>query len=87
MGGPEGHDRPGSAMIKRSVTIAGHQTSLSLETEFWDELKNIARARNISLKSLLSEIDSERPSGQNLSSAARVYILREFRAVLERTGR
>lgn len=59
---------------KRSVRIAGHQTSLTLEKEFWDELKAIAARRNLSLNQLVTEIDQTR-SG-NLSSALRVYVLR-----------
>lgn len=62
-----------SRIIKRSVTIAGHRTSISLENIFWQELQNIAQARNQSLAALLAEIDAER-SG-NLSSAVRVFVL------------
>ena len=59
---------------KRSVTLAGHRTSLSLETEFWDALKAAARVDGLSLNALIGRIDQER-SG-NLSSAVRVYLLR-----------
>jgi predicted DNA-binding ribbon-helix-helix protein len=62
-----------SRIIKRSVTIAGHRTSISLENIFWQELQNIAQARNQSLAALIAEIDAER-SG-NLSSAVRVFVL------------
>jgi predicted DNA-binding ribbon-helix-helix protein len=65
--------------IKRSVTIAGHRTSLSLEPEFWDALNQLAAARNLSLAGLVAAIDEAR--GQtNLSSALRVEILRAIRA-------
>ena len=59
---------------KRSVTLAGHRTSLSLETEFWDALKAAARAEGLSLNALIGRIDQGR-SG-NLSSAVRIYLLR-----------
>ncbi len=68
-------------MKKRSVTIAGHATSITLEAEFWDVLKNIAQKRGLSLNALITEIDETRaqtnPDG-NLSSAIRVYILQEL---------
>lgn len=58
---------------KRSVMIAGHSTSISLEAEFWDALRDIAQARGLSLNQIVAEIDGSR-SG-NLSSAIRVYVL------------
>jgi predicted DNA-binding ribbon-helix-helix protein len=61
----------GPGVRKRSVTLAGHRTSLSLEPEFWDALKAAARAEGLSLNVL---IDRERST--NLSSAVRVYLLR-----------
>ena len=60
---------------KRSVTIAGHATSVSLEDEFWDALREIAARRGLSLNALIAEIDQER-GGRNLSSALRVHVLR-----------
>lgn len=60
---------------KRSIRIAGHQTSLSLETEFWAELKIIAAQRGVSLNQLVTEIDQKRQG--NLSSALRVFVLYE----------
>ena len=62
---------------KRSVVIAGHATSVTLETEFWDELKAMAETRGISVNQLVAEIDSGR-SG-NLSSAIRVFVLTELK--------
>lgn len=59
---------------KRSVTLAGHRTSLSLEPEFWEALKTAAREDGLSLNALIAHIDQAR-SG-NLSSAVRVYLLR-----------
>jgi predicted DNA-binding ribbon-helix-helix protein len=64
-----------SAIRKRSVTIAGHPTSVSLEAAFWDALKDIAVARGVSINALIEAIDEGR-SG-NLSSAIRVFILSE----------
>lgn len=63
---------------KRSVVIAGHATSLSLEDEFWDELKEMARARRLSLAALLAEIDAARGE-RSLSSAARLFVLAEVK--------
>ena len=63
-------------MQKKSVVIAGrHQTSISLEDEFYAELENIAKEKDISINSLVTEIDSKREH-ENLSSAIRVYILK-----------
>ena len=60
--------------IKRSITIAGHRTSLSLEPEFWDGLNTLADARKVSLARLVASIDEER-GRTNLSSALRVSVL------------
>ena len=62
------------AVEKRSVLIAGHRTSVSLEPEFWEALKAIAAQRGSSLNQLIAEIDAER--GGNLSSAIRVFVLK-----------
>ena len=67
-------------MRKLSVVIAGrHSTSICLEDEFLDELKNIAAARNMSLNQLVTEIDVSRTI-ENLSSAIRVYILNSLKS-------
>lgn len=63
---------------KRSVMIAGHATSVSIENEFWDALRAIAARRGLSLNALIAEIDQAR-SGRNLSSALRVHVLRTLR--------
>ena len=68
----------GEAIRKRSVKLAGHSTSLSLEGVFWDALKEVAAARGLSLNVLIEEIDRER--GANLSSAVRVFLLNHYRA-------
>jgi predicted DNA-binding ribbon-helix-helix protein len=62
---------------KRSVRIAGHRTSVSLEDAFWDELTRIAEARGQSINALIAAIDAGRDG--NLSSAVRVFILNEVR--------
>ncbi|MFN0042966.1 MAG: ribbon-helix-helix domain-containing protein [Alphaproteobacteria bacterium] len=59
--------------LKRSVVIAGHRTSVSLERAFWVVLKDISKARGISVNALIEEIDAGRAG--NLSSAIRVHIL------------
>jgi len=67
-----------STIRKRSVVIAGHPTSISLETAFWEVLKDIAERRGRSVNGLIEEIDHSR-SG-NLSSAVRVFVLNTLRA-------
>jgi predicted DNA-binding ribbon-helix-helix protein len=61
-------------IAKRSVMIAGHRTSVSLEAPFWDALREIAETRQKSVQALIGEIDAERAE-QNLSSAIRVFVL------------
>jgi predicted DNA-binding ribbon-helix-helix protein len=63
--------------LKRSLTIAGHRTSLSLESEFWDVLRKIAATERKSLATLVGEIDASRGE-RNLSSAIRVWILQSL---------
>jgi predicted DNA-binding ribbon-helix-helix protein len=62
--------------LKRSLTISRHRTSLSLEPEFWQALREAARKRQMSLAALVSEIDQHRGE-RNLSSAIRVWILKD----------
>ncbi|OHC73404.1 MAG: aryl-sulfate sulfotransferase [Rhodospirillales bacterium RIFCSPLOWO2_12_FULL_58_28] len=64
-------------LCKRSVLIAGHATSVSLENAFWEELKRIAKARNLSLNRLIAAIDNDRAG--NLSGAIRVFVLETLR--------
>ena len=66
-----------SRLRKRSVLVAGHKTSVSLEDAFWEVLKELADRRGLSINQLVAEVDEGR-SG-NLSSALRVYALREIR--------
>jgi predicted DNA-binding ribbon-helix-helix protein len=67
-----------SKIIKRSMTIAGHSTSISLEDEFWQALNEIALKQGLSLAGLVASIDAERikNNDSNLSSALRVYVLK-----------
>jgi predicted DNA-binding ribbon-helix-helix protein len=65
---------------KRSVTIAGHRTSISLEEPFWRALSEIAEAKGESLSGLIDRIDSARSRDINLSAAIRVYVLDWFRS-------
>ncbi len=63
---------------KRSVTIAGHRTSVSMEPEFWAALREIAAGEGRSLAELLTDIDETR-NNRNLSSAARVFVLNKLK--------
>ncbi|HBR68729.1 MAG TPA: aryl-sulfate sulfotransferase [Rhodospirillaceae bacterium] len=66
-------------MKKRSINVSGHATSITLEDEFWDELKSCAAKDSVSLSALVEKIDMERPEKSNLSSAIRVYLLRRLK--------
>ena len=65
---------PSTGLVKRSLSIAGHRTSISLEDAFWRQLKTVAASRSQSLSAVIAEIDARRGEA-NLSSAIRVYIL------------
>jgi predicted DNA-binding ribbon-helix-helix protein len=65
-------------MCKHSLVIAGHSTSISLESAFWDALRDLARERGLSVAALVAEIDAMRGEA-NLSSALRVHLLQVFR--------
>ena len=67
-----------SPVVKRSIVIAGHKTSVSLEDAFWGSLKDIASARNLTLSELVASIDTDRRQG-NLSSAIRLFVLNHYR--------
>jgi predicted DNA-binding ribbon-helix-helix protein len=67
-----------SSVVKRSIVIDGHKTSVSLEDPFWTDLKNIALAQQVSLSGLVAKIDSTREQS-NLSSAIRLFVLHHFR--------
>jgi len=66
-------------MKKISVSLNGHQTSVSMEDEFVAALREIAKARETSVAALVSEIDDTRKLGDNLSSAIRVWVLKYYR--------
>jgi predicted DNA-binding ribbon-helix-helix protein len=68
-----------SPVVKRSIVIAGHKTSISLEDAFWKALKDIAIARHATLSDLVASIDQERQHG-NLSSAIRLFVLDHYQA-------
>jgi predicted DNA-binding ribbon-helix-helix protein len=76
----------GARVVKRSLVIAGHRTSVSLEDAFWRRLRAIAAERGLSLNRLAATIDASR-GGANLSSAIRVFVLEaEGRAAVARSG-
>jgi predicted DNA-binding ribbon-helix-helix protein len=66
-------------LLKRSVTIAGHRTSVSLEAEFWEALSDIATERKRPLARLIDEVDKREGRDQNLSSALRLFVLAHYR--------
>jgi predicted DNA-binding ribbon-helix-helix protein len=68
-----------SPVVKRSIVVAGHKTSVSLEDAFWRGLKEIAGGRDMTLSDLVATIDSERRHG-NLSSAIRLFVLDFYRS-------
>lgn len=67
--------------LKRSLSIAGHRTSLSLEPEFWQALQDVAARRGVPVSALVAEIDQTRGS-RNLSSAVRVWLLTDAQSLL-----
>lgn len=69
-------DRP----VKRSLTLSGHRTSVSLEAAFWDEFRRLAEARGVSVNALASEIDAGRAPPASLASAIRLFVLTEVKA-------
>jgi len=75
------------AEIKRSVTIAGHRTSVALERDFWEALREISSAQGLSQSALIAMIDAERIDGEtglNLSRAIRVNVLNYYRSAARR---
>jgi predicted DNA-binding ribbon-helix-helix protein len=68
-----------SPVVKRSIVIAGHKTSVSLEDAFWKGLKEIAGGRDMTLSDLVATIDTDRRHG-NLSSAIRLFVLDYYRS-------
>jgi len=68
-----------SSVVKRSIVIDGHKTSVSLEDPFWNDLKKIAQTRSLTLSELVAKINASRDHS-NLSSAIRLYVLNSFRS-------
>lgn len=71
--------KDGARLRKRSVTIAGHRTSVSLEPEFWDALSEIASARGHAVAAVIADIDRRGGRDTSLSSAIRLFVLAHFR--------
>ena len=69
-----------SPVVKRSIVINGHKTSISIEDQFWAAAKEIAAERHLSLSELVSMVDHERQHLGNLSSALRVFVLSRYRS-------
>ena len=67
-----------SPVVKRSIVVSGHKTSVSLEDAFWTCMKEISTSRDMTISELITEIDKERHEG-NLSSAIRLFVLGHFR--------
>jgi predicted DNA-binding ribbon-helix-helix protein len=66
-----------SPVVKRSIVVGGHKTSVSLEEAFWSSMKEISAARRIALSELVREINTNRQHG-NLSSAIRLFVLDHY---------
>ncbi|HEY5280047.1 MAG TPA: ribbon-helix-helix domain-containing protein [Pseudolabrys sp.] len=75
-----------SPVVKRSIVIAGHKTSVSLEDAFWKGLKEIATAQDITLSELVASIDTVRDGDGNLSSAIRLFVLDHYRSASRQDG-
>jgi len=79
-----------STVSKRSIVLASHKTSVSLEDAFWNALKGIARERGVTVSDLVTIIDTDRQHA-NLSSTIRLFVLNHYRALIDpvaaRTGR
>jgi predicted DNA-binding ribbon-helix-helix protein len=65
--------------VKRSVTLHGHRTSVSLEAAFWDAFRAVAAERGIAFNQLATEIDDMRSGDEGLASAIRVFVLNHYR--------
>lgn len=69
-----------SRPVKRSLTLKGHRTSVSLEDDFWKAFRDIASEKNKPINVLAAEIDAARDLDTGLASAIRLYVLRHFRS-------
>jgi predicted DNA-binding ribbon-helix-helix protein len=70
-------------MIKKSMRLSGHETSILLEAEFWTELSMFAEKRSISLATLVEEIDARRKNDDNLASCLRLYVLKNLKFMIK----
>jgi len=68
-----------SPVVKRSIVVGGHKTSVSLEEAFWNGMKEISKQRSLALSEMVGEIDNNRQQG-NLSSAIRLFVLDHFKS-------
>ncbi len=68
-----------SRPIKRSLTLRGHRTSVSLEDDFWRAFRDIAEEKNIPINALAAQIDADRDLEAGLATAIRIYVLAYFR--------
>ena len=73
------NDRP----VKRSLTLKGHRTSVSLEDDFWRAFQDIAREEGLALNALAARIDAERDFETGLATAIRLFVLRNLKARLD----
>lgn len=69
-----------SRPVKRSLTLNGHRTSVSLEEEFWRAFRRIAQARDLPVNALAAEIDAQRGPDTGLATAIRLFVLRDLQA-------
>jgi len=75
-----------TTVFKRSVVVHGHKTSISLEAEFWDSVRQIAAREGLTISALLSQIDRGRGEG-NLSSAIRLFVLQDLKKRIDAASR
>ena len=72
-----------SRPVKRSLTLKGHRTSVSLEDEFWQCFREIADSKNIPINALAADIDAKRELDIGLAGAIRLYVLRHYKSAAE----
>ncbi|MEM9810507.1 MAG: ribbon-helix-helix domain-containing protein [Pseudomonadota bacterium] len=72
-------EQPKPHLVKRSVTLGGHRTSVALEAIFWDEIDRIAMDREQSVSALINTIDRKRRAEQNLASSLRILVVESLR--------
>lgn len=72
--------------VKRSLTLKGHRTSVSLEDDFWQAFRDIAEEKQMPINMLAAEIDSDRGFDSGLASAIRLYVLKHYRQLVTQTS-